>query len=60
MKKGTHVILKGEDNYELRILELGGFIITSDLPDHVAIHIQGHQETMTGEDFFCVKEGKHD
>jgi hypothetical protein len=60
IKRGEHVILKGEDCLELEILEKKGFIVTSDMPDNVAIHILCHMKTMDGDDFFCVKQGIHD
>lgn len=60
LKRGEYVILMGQDNDELQILEHAGFIITSDMPHHVMIRIMCHMQTVNGEDFFCAKKGRHD
>ncbi len=65
IKRGEYVILTdkndcAQENEELRILEHHGFIVTSDMPNYIPIRILCHGKTQEGEDFFCVKQGKHD
>jgi hypothetical protein len=60
IKKGEYVILKGQDVEELEYLERCRFITTTDMPEHIGIHIHGHMKTLDNEDFFCIREGKHD
>lgn len=60
IKRGEYVILRGEESEELALLEKQGFIITTDMPHHIGIHITGHMMTEEGEDFFCVRQGNHE
>jgi hypothetical protein len=52
--------LKTSDFPELRILETLGFVVSTEKPQSLAIRLKGHMNTVGGEDFFCVKAGRHE
>jgi hypothetical protein len=60
LQEGTIVSIRTQDFPELRILELLGFVVSTDKPQNVVIRINGHQLTNEGQDFFCLKEGQHE
>lgn len=46
---------------EIGVLERLGFLVSYENPDSsLAIRVKGHMNSVTGEHFFCVKEGCHD
>ena len=54
------VNLKIRENPALRTLELFGYVVTTDKPQHISIKLIGCMETDDGQPFFCAKEGNHD
>lgn len=60
LQNGHPVILKSPDFPELRILEMLGFLISTDQQNCLAVRVNGHMNTVAGEVFFCVKEGRHE
>lgn len=45
---------------ELRSLEMLGFLVSTEQEDTIAVRINGHMQTLNGEHYFCIKEGRHD
>ncbi len=60
LNTGKVVFLKNQDFPELRVLEMLGFLISTDQQNGLAIRVNGHMSTEDGEHFFCVKEGHHE
>ena len=60
LQNGQPVILKTPDFPELRILEMLGFLVSTDQQNCLAVRVNGHMNTLAGEHFFCVKEGRHE
>lgn len=60
LEHGEVIFMKNKDFPELRILELMGFLISTDNKDGTAICVKGHMNTEDGEHFFCVKDGCHE
>jgi hypothetical protein len=54
------VILHSSDFPELRILEKMGFLISTDQKNSLAIRVHGQMRTTEGDNFFCVKGGRHE
>lgn len=52
--------MKNPDFPELRVLEMMGFLVSTDTDKGTAIRVKGHMNTEDGEHFFCVKEGRHE
>jgi hypothetical protein len=61
MKLETNDILrfKTPDFPELRVLERQGFLTSTDEENCIAVKINGHMNSITGEHFFCVQDGLH-
>lgn len=59
LQKGGIFHLRGEDNPELRWLEIKGFICSTETLYHIIIHVKGHMKTDDGEDFFCLNPDGH-
>lgn len=57
--RGEIFRIAGEDIPELRMLELKGYLYSTDLPRHIIVKINGHMKTEDDEDFFCIKPDKH-
>ena len=53
-------IVKSYDLPEIKELEEMGFIISTEQNDYIKVKIQGHIQTHDGENFFCIKEGRHE
>lgn len=52
--------LKTEDFPELRILEVLGYVVSSETDQYIKIKMQGYYKNSDDVDLFCVKEGYHD
>lgn len=57
---GELAFLKPSDFPELRVLEMLGFLVSTDLERCLAVRVNGHMHTESGEHFFCAKKGRHD
>lgn len=60
LENGEVIHIKNKDFPELRILEMMGYLISTDQEDITAIRINGHMNTEDGEHFFCIKDGRHE
>ncbi len=53
------IILENHDFPELRVLEMLGFVLSTDRPQSLAIKVNGHYQTHEGQDMFCLEKGMH-
>lgn len=49
---------------QVRILETLGFVITTDCSDdvysnYIILKVNGHHKDAYGENYFCIKDGRH-
>lgn len=57
-KAGMIKVVSG-DVPEVRVLELLGFITSTDKPGHLIVDVKGHLLTDDGNDFYCLEGGDH-
>lgn len=60
LEKGEVVELQLGDFAELRILEMLGYVVSTEKENCIVLKINGHMYTEDGQHFFCVKEGRHE
>ncbi len=60
LSKGEIIHLPTQDFPELRDLEMMGFVVSTERTLIISLRIVGHIKTEDGQDFFCIKEGRHD
>lgn len=58
-KKAGMIKVIGGDIPEVRVLEMLGFITSTEKPGYLIVSVHGHMLMDDGDDFYCIEGGSH-